>query len=206
MNKKLSFVLVFAVILFGIIASMYMMSREKKSNVAKNEQEYVTENTEVSEKITDECTDEYESMQLQDTTEAVAEEVKVSPNAVITFEKYYKECEHTTSRYEEISKELVNLTKAELQEKYDDWTITFFTADKIIMTQECEGQCGEHYMLRDVEGKINIYKLDENGNEKLQEETDISTEYLTETDMIDMNNGLIVYGKENLNKLLEDFE
>ena len=58
MNKKLSFVLVFAVILFGIIASMYMMSREKKSNVAKNEQEYVTENTEVSEKITDECTDE----------------------------------------------------------------------------------------------------------------------------------------------------
>jgi hypothetical protein len=62
------------------------------------------------------------------------------------------------------------------------------------------------YMLRDVDGVIVVYELDEDGNETLFKITDIPTEYLTETDMINMENGLIVYGKDDLNKLLEDFE
>ena len=50
---------------------------------------------------------------------------------------------------------------------------------------------------------MNCPKLD---RELYPEVNKNTAEYLTELDMIDIENGLIVYGKESLNKLLEDFE
>ncbi len=192
------------IIVFGIIVSIYMMNK-----TTNKQEESKIENIEISEKVTDECIDEYVELE---TAEKEVEEVnsddeeKLSPNAIITFEKYYKECEHTVNRYEEIPSNLVNATRQQIEDKYSNWILKEFSKDKIVLYQEEKGLCGEHYMLRDVDGKINIYSLDENGEETLLNETDIATEYLTETDMIDMENGLIVYGKENLNQLLEDFE
>ena len=53
---------------------------------------------------------------------------------------------------------------------------------------------------------IVIYKLLEDGTEKEYEVTDISTEYITDTDKINMKNGIKVNGKQELNQLIEDFE
>ena len=44
------------------------------------------------------------------------------------------------------------------------------------------------------------------GTETLYEKTNISSEYLTETDLINMQDGLEIYGKEELNQVIEDFE
>lgn len=201
MNKKILLSIVIIAIIMGVVTCVYVIGKEDTG-----EQQEVEEQTEISEKVTDECTEEYEAMQTEETEATNAEEEKVSPNAVITFERYYKQCEHTISRYEEIEEELVNATQEEVQAEYESWEIKEFNADNIILYKEYEGECGEHYMLRDVNGKLNIYEIATNGDEILIEETDIATEYLTETDMIDIENGIIVYGKENLNKLLEDFE
>ena len=43
-------------------------------------------------------------------------------------------------------------------------------------------------------------------SEKEYEVTDISTEYITDTDKINMKNGIKVNGKQELNQLIEDFE
>ena len=77
-----------------------------------------------------------------------------------------------------------------------------------MLYQEKEGECGEHYLLKDREGKIVIYKI---LNEDLQnleeiEETDIYTEYLTDTDKLNIEKGIRVNGKQELNQLIEDFE
>lgn len=203
--KKILFISAVIITLTGgIVGSLFMM----KKNSQKPIQEKETIDYKISDKITDECVDESNELgtAILETETANSEEEKVSPNAIITFEKHYKDCEHTIKRYEKVATSLVNATREEVEEKNNNWTLKEFSTDKIVFYQELDGQCGEHYMLRDVEGKINIYKLDENGNETLINETDIATEYLTKTDMIDMENGLIVYGKENLNQLLEDFE
>ena len=63
-----------------------------------------------------------------------------------------------------------------------------------------------HYLLKDVYGYIEIYYLDENNNEYLYKKTDISTEYLSEEDLDDLQVGIEVVGIEALNKMLEDFE
>ena len=65
-------------------------------------------------------------------------------------------------------------------------------------------KCG--HVSRDVDGKVVVNLLNENGEEKEFEKTDISIEYLTDTDKIDIENGLKVYGKENLSQIIEDYE
>ena len=44
------------------------------------------------------------------------------------------------------------------------------------------------------------------GSETLYEKTNISSEYLTEADLLNMQDGLEIYGKEELNQVIEDFE
>ena len=63
-----------------------------------------------------------------------------------------------------------------------------------------------HYLLKDVNGYIEVYYLDDNNNEYLYKKTDISTEYLSEEDIDDLQVGIEVEGIEALNKMLEDFE
>ncbi len=64
----------------------------------------------------------------------------------------------------------------------------------------------EEFILRDKNGFIIIYKIDDNNNEIEYEKTNIATDYLTEADKINIKNGLKVVGKQELNKLIEDFE
>ena len=55
-------------------------------------------------------------------------------------------------------------------------------------------------------GKVVVYIVNNDGTESVYEKTNISSEYLTETDLINMQDGLEIYGKEELNKIIEDFE
>ena len=65
----------------------------------------------------------------------------------------------------------------------------------------------EYYgVVKDNEGIVTIYEILEDGSQKEYEVTDISTEYLTETDKINIKNGIKVNGKQNLNQLIENFE
>ena len=63
-----------------------------------------------------------------------------------------------------------------------------------------------HYLIKNVNGFIEVYYLDENNNEYLYKKTNISTDYLTEEDIQDLDVGIEVVGNESLNKMLEDFE
>ena len=63
-----------------------------------------------------------------------------------------------------------------------------------------------HYILREKDGIINVYYINENGEEILYKVTDISTNYLSEEDVKDLKEGIEVIGIQNLNQLLEDFE
>ena len=159
------------------------------------------------EKIEDECIEEMESLNVQnDVMAANTEERKVSPNAMLVIKKYYKGCEHTTKEYTDVPKELVNLNEQEVLEYYKEWELKGFSNNEIVIYREEEGQCNEHYVLKELNGNIGIYVVDEKGIEKLKEETKISVEYLHETDKEKLIAGIQVIGNEELNAIIEDFE
>ena len=197
MNKTIMTIIAIIVIIGAIIIGVQICKPNK-------EQEDII--TKVSdEKIEDDCTDEYQEIQ-EEMLQANSTEEKISPNCFITMKKTYNKCGHTTSEYIAIPKELVNKTKEDLEEKYAGWTIDKFSDTQIVISKKEEGECGEHYIVKDKDGKVVIYKLLEDGTENEYEVTDISTEYLSETDKINMKNGIKVNGKQELNQLIEDFE
>lgn len=158
-----------------------------------------------NENIEDDCTDEYQEFQ-QEMLQTSSSEEKISPNCYMTLKRTYKKCGHTTSEYLAVPEELVNKTQIELEKKYEGWTVEYFSDTQIVLNKNEEGECGEHYLVKDKEGKVTIYELLEDGTEKEYEITDIPTEYITDTDKINMKNGIKVNGKQELNQLIEDFE
>ena len=105
-----------------------------------------------------------------------------------------------------IPEKMVNLTKIELEEKYPSWKLEEFSKEEVVFSRETDSFCGEHYLLIAENGEILLYSLDEEDNKTLIENTDIVYDYLPETDKILLNNGMYIYGKDNLNKIKEDFE
>lgn len=204
MNKKNMIILLF--VLFIIVFSITTVIVYNKNKKIDMENEIKLSDLE-DDKITDECTDEYEALHLEDVTETNSSQVKVSPNCELILSKFYDKCEHTISENVELPQELINMTKDDLEEYFKDWKVEEFSSNKIVLYKRCEGQCDEHFLLKNIDGKIVIFKLNDNGDEDKYQDTDISTEYLTDTDLINMQDGgLQIFGKEQLNKVIEDFE
>ena len=134
------------------------------------------------------------------------EEEKVSPNCNLILKIYYNKCEHLIEKKEVIEDAVVNMTEQDLREKFYEWEIQKFTPTEIVLYKEINEFCDEHYLLKDKDGYIVIYKLDENNNSELFQITEISTEYLAEKDLENIKQGIRIYTKKELNKILEDFE
>lgn len=62
------------------------------------------------------------------------------------------------------------------------------------------------YILKSENSIINIYYINERNEEILYKTTDISTKYLSEEDIKELEEGIEVKGIQELNKKLEDFE
>lgn len=180
-----------AIVVLGIIVGIFV-----GKNATKDEQKVETKLVSTEQNIQN-------GIELISTSYA---EVKASPNCLFEFKTYYKGCKHTTTKRENIPEELVNKTEIEMQDRYKDYKIEEFTANNIVLYQEKEGICDEHYLLKENNGYIAIYKIDNAGKEILKENTQIVTTYLPETDKQNLKNGIKIIGRENLSLTLEDYE
>lgn len=140
-------------------------------------------------------------------TETSSSEFKTTPNTKIIEKKYYNNCKHLVQEEQKIKEKLINKNESELQIEYVGWEIQKFTPNEIVVYKEINDFCDEHFLLKDVEGEIIVYKLDkyENIKETIIE-TGIQTKYLSEIDIKNLKNGIKVYGNKELKKSLEDFE
>ena len=197
MNKVVMSIIAIIVTMLGIMVAV-MQNKSKDSNF---------QNTEIA-NIKNETNTIIQNVENTNTEikETNSNEERISPNAFITFKTLYKKCGHTACEYREVPNELVNLTKEELQDKYSEWKIEKFTDTDIVISQEVEGSCNEHFVVKDKDGIAVVYKKQDNGKEEEYETTDISTEYLSETDKMNLKNGIEVNGIQNLNQLIEDYE
>lgn len=196
MNKfKIAIISICTIILL-IITTAVVYENIKYDKIAKEEN-----------KITDECVYEYKNEEDKiNEIEASEIETKISPNAKLIIKKYYKECGHTAEEIKTVTNDMVNRNKEEMEKLYPDYNIEKFLNNEIILKKEEEGQCNEHYIIKDENSNIIIYRVLNDGAEEVYQNTGISTEYLPETDRINLKSGVKVFGIENLNSIIEDFE
>ena len=139
--------------------------------------------------------------------ETNSSENKTTPNTKIIEKIYYGKCGHLVQTEEKINESLINKNEEEIQSVYTGWEIQKFTSNEIVVYKEVNSYCDEHYLLKDIEGEIVIFKLDEDDSEKeIIRETGIQTEYLSETDIENLKQGIIIYGNKELNSAIQDYE
>lgn len=208
MNKWIITLLAVLVILVAVFMGVQIVSKQG-TQVSQNETQ-IQNQAQLSDKVTDECVEEWEEMNEQQKTAALTanaeEQIKLSPNCSFIFQKHYAKCDHTTKEYTNIPTVFVNQNQEEVANHYPEWKIAKWSANEVIFSQEQEGECGEHYRLKEIDGKIVIYQINQDGQEEEYEKTEIATDYLTETDKIHLANGWTVNGKQELNQAIEDFE
>lgn len=205
MNKKILsiFIIIIAVLGFMIINSFNNFKKEKVDLSKINEVKNTNLNTNIQFNNTN---TQNISNNLNNVIETNETEEKISPNAFITYKVMHKKCGHITEKYMEVPKELVNLNKNELNEKYKDWNILNFSTTNIELEKTENDSCDEHFILRNRDGYMTIFKKSDNGNETEYEKTGIATEYLSANDKENLEKGIEVNGLKNLSQLIEDYE
>ena len=194
MSKKyIIALLVIITIIAGIIVGVFIANKNKTSNL---EPETQTQLAKVGINMQNEIK----------IIETASTQIKTSPNCLFVFQTYYKDCKHTITKKIDIPKECINQTEEELQEKYKDFKIKEFTSTEVTFYEEKEGICEEHYIIRDNNGYVAIYRVDSFGKETLKETTEIVTSYLPQTDREKLKEGIQAIGKEELNARIEDYE
>lgn len=132
---------------------------------------------------------------------------KTTPNTKIIEKRYYNDCEHLGTTEKKIDEKLINKDESEFQIEYIGWEIQKFTPTEVVVYKEINDFCNEHYLVKEENGTVAVYALDKFGNEKdIICNTEIQTKYLTENDVENLRTGITVYGKKELNKLLQDYE
>ncbi len=198
MKKWIYIVGIIVIVIVAILVGCYLF---RKDSTLKEQENFKMNNTIIEEpdKIENNILANEISVSTQD-------KEKISPNSVLILKKQYEECSHTIREYAKMPEEYVNLTKEELEEKQEGWQIESFLPNEVILVKQVSGVCNEHYMLRLKDGVIAVYQIQDDNTEILKEETGISIEYLTEIDKIRLEEGIRIYGEEELNSTLEDYE
>lgn len=196
MGKRVIWIIgIILIIILGIWLGIYFY--DKKEVVQENS---ISNNTILQ------VDDNTNQLDMTNTIQINQQEEKTTPNTLIIYKTYYTQCNHYINEYSDIDISAVNLTEDEIKEKNLEWEIEEFSKEQIILKREKEEFCNQHFKLKMVDDKVVIYTLDQNDNEIEYRRTDITAEYLTQEDVLNLKQGILVYGKENLTSVLEDYE
>lgn len=116
-----------------------------------------------------------------------------------------KEEENNTNNIVQNKTELSSkYVRDECLNEWEDYSIT--VQEEIQEASKTLNDENRHYILRSKDNLIHVYYINENKEEILYKVTDISTKYLGEEDIKELEKGIDVEGLQQLNQLLEDFE
>lgn len=205
MPKFARYFLTSAIFVFGISLGSYLaLPKENYSNeTKKDEGESENKIIPIQDVVIRNVQEENENN--KNVIETVVEEVKLSPYAKMTIEKKFTRCGHSTIETIDIPTDLINMTEEEVQAKYENWEIKSFSTKAISLYREIVANCNDHFVLKDKDGFLAVYEDVTENDMNLKEITDIDITNLPSGDVENLKDGILVYGKEELSSLLEDF-
>ncbi|GMG97813.1 BofC C-terminal domain-containing protein [Tepidimicrobium xylanilyticum] len=142
--------------------------------------------------------------------EILKEEERISPNVYIEKKIHYKACNHNITIINDLDENIINMTEKEyreyMKENFPNVRIVHFTTSRIILREEKDHLCTNHYIIGESDGKVAIYKIDEYGMEVLDKVfNDYPITLLKEIDQKKLKEGIRVDSLEELSDVLENF-
>ncbi|MGN1311033.1 MAG: BofC C-terminal domain-containing protein [Clostridia bacterium] len=196
MKKTIWVMVCIIAIVLGFFVGKHLYKKEESNNNV-NLQNTVT-NTQINNTV--------EKVTNTEIPTSMSEE-KVSINTEIIEKVYYKECDHIIETPVKNIEKYINMDEEDIRKSFQGWEIEEFTPEKLVLYKQEEDFCNEHFLIKDVDGYVTIYTLNSLDNVlEILETTEIETKYLTDTDKKNLIDGIKVYTKKDLNKVIEDFE
>lgn len=142
--------------------------------------------------------------------EILKEEERISPNTFIEKRIHYNSCNHNITKLNNADSEIINMTEKQyrkyMKENYPNIKIMAFSINEIVLNEERNHLCPNHYIIGESNGKIAIYGIDENGEKFLNKIfNNYSISLLKEIDQERLKKGILVDSEEELSDVLENF-
>lgn len=206
MQRGLGYFLLIIVFIVGLSVGLYTGTNSiENRNLSQNNNGNVEPIQDVVIKKVQGKNEEENNSGEEKIVEVVRTEEKISPYAKLVIKKKFSKCNHTTVSIVDVPKELVNLPRKDLEEKYSGWEIEKFSSDEVILYREIAANCEDHFVLKEKDGNIAIYNETDEDEMNLIEMLSVNLDLLSEEDKNKLQEGIKIYGKDELNSLIEDY-
>ncbi|MEW9124445.1 MAG: BofC C-terminal domain-containing protein, partial [Thermotaleaceae bacterium] len=172
---------------------------------------YVSNETKIFTKPNKEAIDPLKISQEQPTKDAEKNntEENNTNNTRFLLKTYYENTRDTITKEIKIPTDIVGKNLEEvrnyLENAYGEWDIRELDKELIELYRIREGISPNHYIVKQSNGYIAIFHVDEDGTPILLEQTNIPVSALTELDREKLLRGIIVKGMDSVTQILEDY-
>jgi len=170
----------------------------------------LTEMFEEEERIADERAQVNKAGALSDSFEPLAtvkQPQTTSQETTFIFERMYKLCGHNSITYRSAMAEEVGLSREQIESVHSSWAIKEFSPSIVWLYGEVDGYCPNHYIIKEKDGCIAIYRPLENGQGVyLVYQTNIDTAFLSADVQERMKEGWVVDSLEQVEQLMESWD
>lgn len=194
-DKRFKYILIFSFILFVLSFSFGYFIMDNKINKEQN-------NISTKKPI-----DEIEDTQ---DIQIVQEENRISPNTIIEERIHYKECDDIPTVEKLAPEKFVNMTREELVEYLATNTpevrLISFSSNKVVLWSEKDQLCTNHLIIGEENGKIAIFKINEEGDRILDKVfPEFPLNILRPIDQEKLREGIRVDSEEDLSDIIENY-
>lgn len=132
------------------------------------------------------------------------EDKVIRPGAKLIIEKRFSVCGHVSRKQTNVPNDMINLTEQQLKSAYKNWSIKSFSPEEIILYQEVNTKCSNHFILKEKDGLVAVYYQTPVNGISLKEVTPILVENLRAQDKERLKTGIKIESQQELAQVLED--
>ncbi len=130
---------------------------------------------------------------------------KITPNTNIIYRYYYEKDEKTIEENKKPEYYMINMTEDTLKNKMEDWIVEEFSGKKVILKKSIKGKSPYYFVIGEKDGFIAAFYKNGIDDLRLRELTDTSINRLPKEEQEKIKKGIVVYGEEEMIKILEDY-
>lgn len=195
-DKRVVFLISSAVIITaGFMSGYYLYDREFKLDGVEN----ILQSS-VGKKINGSAETKEQKEKLEKDSD-----VKTNEQTKMIYEYYYKGDGVTKVKEGAVPSELVNKTRKNIENVFDEWSVITFNSDEVVLRKDIAGSSEMRYTLKEYDGFVAVF-YDGESEQELKEITKTPVAALPESEQKLLKKGISVQGNKNLIKILQDYE
>lgn len=131
---------------------------------------------------------------------------KINQSTKMVYEYYYK-VDNITETFEDTPHYfLLNLTRQQLEDTFDDWNVKSFSEKEVVMQKIMDGQSSQNYLIGEYDGYIAVYYEKEINGTKLKDITSVPISSLPLEEQEEIKKGIKVVGDDKLMEYMSNYE